>query len=259
MLFFFLGNVHQVIYSLLLLNTDLHVADLAYHMTRQQFLNNTMSTLVAPSRTSSSAPTPARSSSPVQSLRQDTELSRKSSIDPLNNNNNNNHNPGTSTSLDKSGPPISIQNTTLRVKRSGSVTSWKGNSSREGSRDPASGHANQTSPSGTVTENSSLNGSTVSVHDPMGRKHSPANGSVSSLPIAGQKAWEADMENYLKVCRDNCFLMKGNGIDRSKKNLVRISIMLYEIIKSYNLPVPAPADCLLGKVLVVGEAKDVQA
>jgi hypothetical protein len=173
-------------------------------MTRQQFLNNTMSTLIAPSRTSSSAPTPARSSSPVQSLRQDTELSRKSSIDPLNNNNN----IGTSTSLDKSGPPISIQNTNLRVKRSGSVTSWKGSLSREASRDPLgapSGHVNQASPSGTVTENSSLNGSTVSVHDPMGRKHSIGNGSVSSLPIAGQKAWEADMESYLKVCHDIVF------------------------------------------------------
>jgi len=159
-----------------------------------------MGTLTAPSRTSSSAPTPARSSSP--------ELSRKSSIDPINNT-------GTSAPLDKSGPPISIQNNNLRVKRSGSVTSWKGSLSRETSRDPigaaTSSHANQASPSGTVTENSSLNGSTVSVHDPVGRKYSTGNGSVTSLPIIGQKAWEADMENYLKVCRD--MIDGGNNID----------------------------------------------
>lgn len=149
-----------------------------------------MSTLVAPSRTSSSAPTPARSSSPVQSLRQDTtELSRKSSMDPLNST-------GTSTSLEKSGPPISIQNPTLRIKRSGSVTSWKGSLTREASKDTTGMSLNA---SGTITENSSLNGSTVSVHEPMGRKHSSGNGSVSSLPIAGQKAWEADVENHLKA------------------------------------------------------------
>jgi hypothetical protein len=195
--FFFSGNVHQVVYSLLLLNTDLHVADLAYHMTRQQFVNNTMSTLITPSRTSSSAPTPARSPSPTRP--DNPELSRKSSIDPINNNSNNNNNTGTGTSLDKSGPPISIQNINLRVKRSGSMTSWKGSPARE---PPSSGLGNQVFPSGTATETSSLNGSTVSVHDPMGRKHSTANGSVSSLPIVGQKAWEGDIENYLKVCRD---------------------------------------------------------
>lgn len=40
-----LGVVHQVTYSLLLLNTDLHVADLATRMSRNQFVRNTVSTL----------------------------------------------------------------------------------------------------------------------------------------------------------------------------------------------------------------------
>lgn len=110
-------------------------------------------------------------------------------MDPLNST-------GTSTSLEKSGPPISIQNPTLRIKRSGSVTSWKGSLTREASKDTTGMSLNA---SGTITENSSLNGSTVSVHEPMGRKHSSGNGSVSSLPIAGQKAWEADVENHLKA------------------------------------------------------------
>lgn len=39
------GVVHQVTYSLLLLNTDLHVADLATRMSRNQFVRNTVSTL----------------------------------------------------------------------------------------------------------------------------------------------------------------------------------------------------------------------
>lgn len=37
-----LGVVHAVAYSLLLLNTDLHVAELSVHMSRGQFVRNTM-------------------------------------------------------------------------------------------------------------------------------------------------------------------------------------------------------------------------
>jgi PH/SEC7 domain-containing protein len=39
------GVVHQVCYSLLLLNTDLHVAELASHMSRNQFVRNTIDTI----------------------------------------------------------------------------------------------------------------------------------------------------------------------------------------------------------------------
>ncbi|KAM6502301.1 hypothetical protein JOM56_002278 [Amanita muscaria] len=39
--------VHAVTYSLLLLNTDLHVADLTTHMSRSQFVRNTMATIRA--------------------------------------------------------------------------------------------------------------------------------------------------------------------------------------------------------------------
>ena len=40
-----LGVVHAVAYSLLLLNTDLHVAELSTHMSRNQFVRNTLSAI----------------------------------------------------------------------------------------------------------------------------------------------------------------------------------------------------------------------
>jgi len=39
------GVVHAVAYSLLLLNTDLHVAELSTHMSRNQFVRNTLSAI----------------------------------------------------------------------------------------------------------------------------------------------------------------------------------------------------------------------
>jgi hypothetical protein len=171
-------------------------------MTKQQFIANTLSTLTGPSRTSSSAPTPARSSSPLQ----DSDSMRKASLDPLAN---------FSEKSEKSGPPVSIQNPTLRIKRSGSITSGKGSLSREGTKDSISStttSGNQSgsgqystqsapfsSPSGITTESSSLNGSTVSFHENPGRRHTSGQASVTSLPTMGQKAWENDIEAYLKV------------------------------------------------------------
>lgn len=42
-----IGVVHGITYSILLLNTDLHVADLATHMSRSQFVRNTMTAIQA--------------------------------------------------------------------------------------------------------------------------------------------------------------------------------------------------------------------
>lgn len=175
-----------MVYSLLLLNTDLHVADLASHMTKQQFISNTMGTLTAASRISSSVPTPARSGSPVLGQSSDS-LARKPSVEPVS---------ATADKGDKAGPPISIQNASMRDKRSNSVSSWKGSLTRGGSDVT----------SGAVTGNSSLNGSTISIHETnspsVSRKHSSNQGSVSSLPLGfggGNKAWESEVETYLKV------------------------------------------------------------
>ncbi|KAG8858191.1 hypothetical protein FRC20_012055, partial [Serendipita sp. 405] len=185
------SNVHQVVYSLLILNTDLHIADLPQHMTKQQFVTNTMGTLVAPSRTSSTVATPARSSSPMPIHPYDSEHPRK-------------------TSAEASNPSLaerSTQNPTLRMNRSGSVTSGKGSLSREQTREASlSAHSShrqlsggfvQQSSSGGVTGSSSMNGSTVSVQD-INRKHASAQGSVTSLPIVNNKAWEAEVESQLK-------------------------------------------------------------
>jgi PH and SEC7 domain-containing protein len=43
--YIFLGVVHAVAYSLLLLNTDLHVAELTSRMSRAQFIRNTLSAI----------------------------------------------------------------------------------------------------------------------------------------------------------------------------------------------------------------------
>ncbi|KZT10625.1 uncharacterized protein LAESUDRAFT_720978 [Laetiporus sulphureus 93-53] len=47
------GVVHAVTYSLLLLNTDLHVADLAQRMSRGQFVRNTLATIMQPDNSNS--------------------------------------------------------------------------------------------------------------------------------------------------------------------------------------------------------------
>lgn len=71
--------VHAVVFSLLLLNTDLHVADISERMTRQQFVRNTVSAIVESSDDAASASASERAMSPplVGSSR------RSSSIAPM--------------------------------------------------------------------------------------------------------------------------------------------------------------------------------
>ncbi|KAJ7925285.1 hypothetical protein B0H13DRAFT_1975846 [Mycena leptocephala] len=83
--------VHAVSYSLLLLNTDLHVADLATRMSRSQFARNTLTAIQMQLQ-----PTPAQSS--MSDLTQDSASLRAETIE--------------------STPPAS------RSKRSDSITSW---------------------------------------------------------------------------------------------------------------------------------------
>jgi len=54
-----LGVVHAVAYSVLLLNTDLHIADLSTHMSRTQFVRNTLQAIQTQAR-----PPTTRSSTP---------------------------------------------------------------------------------------------------------------------------------------------------------------------------------------------------
>ncbi|KAJ7178525.1 hypothetical protein C8R43DRAFT_973640 [Mycena crocata] len=86
--------VHAVSYSLLLLNTDLHVADLATRMSRTQFVRNTLTAIQMQLQ-----PTPAQSSA--------TDLTHDSN------------------SVRGSAPPESTETTPVgRSKRSDSITSW---------------------------------------------------------------------------------------------------------------------------------------
>ena len=86
------GVVHAVVYSILLLNTDLHIADIANRMSRSQFVRNTMT-----------------------AIQMQTHPSRYGSSTDLNDDN-------------SSGPLTSSDGTETqslaRSKRSGSIASW---------------------------------------------------------------------------------------------------------------------------------------
>lgn len=88
--------VHAVSYSLLLLNTDLHVAELSTHMSRSQFVRNTMST--------------------IQMQRQPTSAARLSSSDLTYDD--------CSSSIRGSGTDETEVMSRTRSKRSDSITSW---------------------------------------------------------------------------------------------------------------------------------------
>ncbi|KAJ7262190.1 hypothetical protein B0H12DRAFT_1104695 [Mycena haematopus] len=88
--------VHAVSYSLLLLNTDLHVADLATRMSRTQFVRNTLTAIQMQLQPA----TPARSSMTDLASTQDSSSLRAET-------------------MESSTPPA-----TVRSKRSDSITSW---------------------------------------------------------------------------------------------------------------------------------------
>lgn len=155
------GLVHAVSYSLLLLNTDLHVADLATRMSKSQFVRNTLSAIQSQLR-----------------------IGQGSSSD-LNYDDNN--------SLRGGGGSDGQETISSRNKRSGSVTSCNSVSrdtimSTPGTSIP-SGSASQVSTPG---EQPSLNGSSSSVYESRQQ-----NSSVTS--IVYNRSWEMDMENLLKV------------------------------------------------------------
>ncbi|KAJ7188291.1 hypothetical protein C8R46DRAFT_1054279 [Mycena filopes] len=105
--------VHAVSYSLLLLNTDLHVADLATRMSRTQFVRNTLTAIQMQLQ-----PTPSQASTP--DLTHDSGSVRAETIE--------------------STPPAS------RSKRSDSITSWH-SVSREAASTIFSPIANESTPS----------------------------------------------------------------------------------------------------------------
>lgn len=69
-----LGVVHAITYSILLLNTDLHIADLATHMSRSQFVRNTMTAIQAQFPSTNTYDQDGSSSTSRNVLPEDTEI-----------------------------------------------------------------------------------------------------------------------------------------------------------------------------------------
>ncbi|KAH8119341.1 hypothetical protein DFH11DRAFT_1501723 [Phellopilus nigrolimitatus] len=124
--------VHAVSYSLLLLNTDLHVAELAQRMSRSQFVRNTLSAIQMQIRPSGGG----RASTPE--LTYDDESSIRG--------------------VGSDGSEVGASTLRNRAQRSGSVTSWN-SVSRDFVNTPA------TTPN-SGTSQTQLNGSNTSIHEP---------------------------------------------------------------------------------------------
>lgn len=122
------GVVHAVSYSLLLLNTDLHVADLTTRMSRRDFVHNTLTAIQTQLQ-----PAPLSQLSNVDLTYDDCSSVRGSGSD------------GTETVVNPS---------VVRSKRSGSIASWN-----SVSRDVFA--------SSPVTSHYTPNGSTPSVQSPI--------------------------------------------------------------------------------------------
>ena len=155
-----IGVVHAVTYSLLLLNTDLHVADITSRMSRSQFVRNTM-------RAIQMQPHPTRCASTA-----DLDLDDTSS--------------GPGTNSDGTETP-----SVTRSKRSGSIASWNSIS-----RDTFVSSGAMSS-AGLSAVQRSLNSSTTSFQHSPGVESKPL--STGSLQVVYDRSWEVEMEALLKV------------------------------------------------------------
>lgn len=134
--------VHAVVYSILLLNTDLHIADIANRMSRSQFVRNT-----------------------ITAIQMQTHPSRYGSSQDLNDDN-------------SSGPPTASDGTETqslaRSKRSGSIASW--NSISKDTFFASAGVSSAVS-----TTQPSLNSSTTSFHHSSGPESKPPSTAPSTV------------------------------------------------------------------------------
>jgi hypothetical protein len=156
-----IGVVHAVTYSLLLLNTDLHVADISSRMSRTQFVRNTMAAIqmqVHPSRYPST-----------------TDLDRDDTSSGLGTNSE-----GTETQ------------SVARSKRSGSIASWNSIS-----RDTFVSSGAPSSTGLSVVVQPSMNSSTTSFQHSPGTESKSLNASPAQTVY--DRSWEMDMEGLLKV------------------------------------------------------------
>ncbi|KAG7091050.1 hypothetical protein E1B28_010109 [Marasmius oreades] len=150
--------VHAVTYSLLLLNTDLHVADLANRMSRNQFVRNTLTA--------------------IQMQLQPSSYIRTSSYDLVDD--------SSSFKGSHSGDGDQNQHSNVRSKRSDSITSWNSISRETVMSSPAISLTTTqvTTPGGPYgSDSSSMLG---------------ASQDSKSPNLGYGRAWEATMENLLK-------------------------------------------------------------
>jgi PH and SEC7 domain-containing protein len=159
--------VHAVSYSLLLLNTDLHVAELSTHMSRSQFVRNTMST--------------------IQMQRQPMSAARLSSSDLTYDD--------CSSSVRGSGTDETEVMSRTRSKRSDSITSWNSFSREAVTSLPKS---NQSSSLGANLPN----GSSPSIHVSVEHAHGRAweNDMESLLKVDLLSSWSKERS---LTCFDN--------------------------------------------------------
>ena len=160
MLTYSLGVVHAVVYSILLLNTDLHIADIANRMSRSQFVRNTMT-----------------------AVQMQNHPSRYGSSPDLDDDNNNSA-PMTATSDGTETHSLA------RSKRSGSIASWNSISKDTFLSSPAVSSA-------VLTTQPSLNSSTTSFQHSSGPESKPPSTAPSMVNF--DRNWEVDMESLLKV------------------------------------------------------------
>lgn len=166
-----LGVVHAVAYSILLLNTDLHVADLATRMSRNQFVRNTLGTIQ------------------IQLQPNQGSTSDLSNEDWTN---------------FRSGSDSEV--VARRAKRSDSIASWNSVGTREGMYQPVTSAGTSSgqlsSASGSLGQGP-MNGSEVSVasgQDQKSERGSKAQDREYTSPtVVHDRNWEAEMENLLKV------------------------------------------------------------
>lgn len=166
--------VHAVAYSLLLLNTDLHVADLTSRMSRSQFVRNTLAAIQMQLQPSTS---PKASSPDVY----DESGSLRNF--PL---------PGSDQSSNSSSVAVSEGSeldTITRSKRSDSITSWNSISRDTILSSPALSLATSQATTPIVENDCTPNISDLQ----------SSTTSMASSNIVYGRAWEANMENLLKV------------------------------------------------------------
>lgn len=183
------GVVHAVVYSILLLNTDLHVAELASRMSRSQFVRNTMTAIQMQLQPSGMASSTDLSYDDWSSVRAGSEGGE--------------------------GPGNTVR---ARAKRSDSITSW--NSVTREALVPSSGtlvnSSGQLTLASEPASSSSANQSSVSVGASSNQEskqsqdaNPPPSAASASAPAAipgpaastvtFDRSWEVEMENLLKV------------------------------------------------------------